>query len=165
MAHVHHETPDERKRSLNLWLIFVVVLILIAAAALALVLVLQDEDKKGGSGSTGATTTGATTGTAAPTNPEEFAKALYADWQAADRSAAATVASPEAIDQLFRFAYEPLQTNAGPTDPYTFQGCEGAAGSIICTWSGEDNAQIVMTVRNTTGGLPVLVVQVQRQGG
>jgi hypothetical protein len=161
MAHVHHETPDERKRSLNLWLIFVVVLVLIAAAALVLVLVLQDEDKQGGSGST----TGTTTGTAAPTNPEEFAKALYADWQAADRTAAATVASPEAVDQLFRFAYEPLQTNAGPTDPYTFQGCEGAAGSIICTWSGEDNAQIVMTVRNTTGGLPVLVVQVQRQGG
>jgi len=161
MAHVHHETPDERKRSLNLWLIFVVVLILIAAAALALVLVLQDEDKKSGSGST----TGTTTGTAAPTNPEEFAKALYADWQAADRTAAATVASPEAIEALFRFAYEPLQTNAGPTDPYTFEGCEGAAGSIICTWSGEDDAQIVMTVRNTTGGLPVLVVQVQRQGG
>jgi hypothetical protein len=161
MAHVHHESPEERKRSLNLWLVFVVVLVLIAAAALALVLILQDDDKKGGGGST--TTT--TTVTAAPTNPEEFAKALYADWQAADRTAAATVASPEAIDQLFRFAYEPLQTNAGPTDPYNFQGCEGAAGSIICTWSGQDDAQIVMTVRNTTGGLPILVVQVQRQGG
>ena len=159
MAHVHHETPEERKRSLNLWLIFVIVLVLIAAAALALVLILRDDGEEGGSGPT------TTTVAAAPTNPEEFAKALYADWQAADRTAAATVASPEAIDQLFRFAYEPLQTNAGPTDPYTFEGCEGAAGSIICTWSGEDDAQIVMTVRNTTGGLPVLVVEVQRQGG
>ena len=160
MAHVHHETPDERKRSLNLWLIFVIVLVLIAAAALALVLILQDDDKKSG-GRSAATTTLA----AAPTNPEEFAKALYADWQAGDRTAAATVASPEAVDQLFQFAYEPLQTNAGPTDSYRFQNCEGAAGSIICTWSGEDNAQIVITVRNLTGGLPVLVVNVTRQGG
>lgn len=160
MAHVHHETPEERKRSLNLWLIFVVILVLIAAAALALVLILRDDDK-GTSGSS-ATTTSTTT---APTNPEQFAKALYADWQAGDRTAAATVASPEAVDQLFEFAYEPLPTNAGPTDPYTFQNCEGAAGSIICTWSGQDNAQIVMTVRNTTGGLPVLVVNVTRQGG
>ena len=161
MAHVHHETPDERKRSLNLWLIFVIVLVLIAAAALALVLILQDDDKESGNGSP--TTT--TTITPAPTNPEEFAKALYADWQAGDRTAAATVASPEAVEALFQFAYEPLQTNAGPTDPYSFQNCEGAAGSIICTWSGQDNAQIVMTVRNTTGGLPVLVVNVTRQGG
>jgi len=159
MAHVHHETPEERKRSLNLWLIFVVVLVLIAAAALALVLILQDDDKEGGSGPT------TTTVAAAPTNPEEFAKALYADWQAGDRTAAATVASPEAVNQMFEFDYQPLQTNAGPTDPYNFQSCEGAAGSIICTWSGQDNAQIVMTVRNTTGGLPVLVVNVTRQGG
>ena len=158
MAHVHHETPEERKRSLNLWLIFVIVLVLIAAAALALVLILRDDGEKGRGGSTTATTT-------APTNPEQFAKALYADWKAADRTAAATVASPEAVDQLFQFAYEPLQTNAGPTDSYRFQNCEGAAGSIICTWSGEDNAQIVITVRNLTGGLPVLVVNVTRQGG
>jgi hypothetical protein len=34
----------------------------------------------------------------------------------------------------------------------------------VCTWSRQDDAQIVMTVRNTTGGLPVLVVTVQRQG-
>lgn len=159
MSHVHHETPKERKRSLNLWLLFVFVLILIAIAALALVLLLRDDDEKSGPN------TSTTEQSAAPTTPEDYAKALYADWQAANRTAAATVASPEAVDQLFQFAYEPLQTNDGPTDPYDFRGCEGAAGSEICTWSGQDNAQIVMTVRNTTGGLPVLVVQVQRQGG
>jgi hypothetical protein len=158
MAHVHHETPEQRKRSLNLWLIFVVVLVLVAAAALALVLILRDDN----GGRSGTPTTTTVTG---PTTPEDFAKALYADWQQADRAAAASVASAEAVDQLFQFAYQPLQTANGPTDPYTFQGCEGAAGSEICTWSGQDNAQIVMTVRNTTGGLPVLVVQVQRQGG
>jgi hypothetical protein len=160
MAHVHHPSPEEKKRSLNLWLIFVVVLVLIAAAGLALVLILRDDETDGGNGSPTTTTQAA-----APTTPEEYAKALYADWQHADRTAAATVASPEAVEALFQFAYEPLQTADGPTDPYTFRGCEGAAGSEVCTWSGQDDAQIVMTVRSTTGGLPVLVVQVQRQGG
>lgn len=58
MAHVHHETPEERKRSLNLWLIFVVVLVLIAAAALALVLVLiLRNDEQGGNTSAVTTST------------------------------------------------------------------------------------------------------------
>jgi hypothetical protein len=158
MAHVHHETPEEKKRSLNLWLLFVVVLVLIAAVAVALVLVLEDDD----SSSTSTTTSQAA---ATPTTPEGYAKALYADWKAADRAAAAEVASPEAVEQLFEFAYEPLPTGASSVDPYRFTGCEGAAGSVVCTYTGEDDAQIVMTVRNTTGGLPVLVVEVQRQGG
>jgi hypothetical protein len=159
MAHVHHETPEQRERSLNLWLIFVVVLVLVAAAALALVLILKDDDT--GNSSQPATTTT----TVAADTPEQYAKALYTDWQNADRAGAATYASDEAIAQLFQFAYQPLPTNAGPIDPYNFQGCEGAAGSVICTWSGQDDAQIVMTVRNTTGGLPVQVVNVTRQGG
>ncbi len=158
MAHVHHETPEQRKRSLNLWLILLVVLVLIAAAALALVLILRDDDAGGGSSTT------TTTQAAAPTTPEEYAKALYADWQAGNRDDAATYASPEAVDQLFQFPYEPLNTVDGPKDPYTFQSCEGAAGSEFCTWTGANDAQIVMTVRNTTGGLPVLVVNVTRQG-
>jgi hypothetical protein len=160
MAHVHHNTPEEEKRSLNLWLLFVIVLVLIAGVALALVLVLDDDD----SSSNGSTTT--TQAAAAPTTPEQYAQALYADWKAGNRTAAAEVASPEAVEQMFQFAYEPLPTGGGSSvDPYEFSGCEGAAGSEICTYSGEDGAQIVMTVRNTTGGLPVLVVQVQRQGG
>ncbi len=160
MAHVHHETPEEEKRSLNLWLLFVIVLVLIAGVALALVLVLQDDDDSSPNDST------TTTEQAAPTTPEQYAQTLYADWKAGNREAAAQVASPEAVGQMFAFDYEPLPTGGGTSvDPYRFSGCEGAAGSVICTYSGEDNAQIVMTVRNTTGGLPVLVVQVQRQGG
>jgi hypothetical protein len=50
MAHLHHETPQERKRRYDLWIIFVGVLVLAALAALALVVILQDEDSKGGSG-------------------------------------------------------------------------------------------------------------------
>lgn len=159
MSHVHHETPEERKRSLNLWLLFVIVLVLIAAVAVALVLVLRDDDSS-------SSETGTSQAASTPSTPEQYAKTLYADWKAADRNAAASVASPEAVEQLFQVAYEPLPTGEGSSvDPYRFSGCEGAAGSVICTYTGEDDAQIVMTVRNTTGGLPVLVVEVQRQGG
>jgi hypothetical protein len=160
MAHVHHETSEEKKRSLNLWLLFVVVLVLIAAVAVVLVVVLQDDDDSS------STNTSTSQASSTPTTPEQYAKALYADWKAADRTAAAQVASPEAVEQLFQFPYEPLPTGDGSSvDPYRFTGCEGAAGSVVCTYTGEDDAQIVMTVRNTTGGLPVLVVEVQRQGG
>lgn len=150
----------DRSRNLNLSLALVGVLVLIAVAAIGLVLVLKDDDGAGH-----ATTT--TTSTTAPPldSPEGYAKALYAAWQQNDRTAASEVASPEAVEQIFAFPYEPLQTNDGPTDPYTYRGCGGAAGSDICTWQGQDGAQIVITVRNATGGLPILVVGVQRQGG
>ena len=38
----------------------------------------------------------------------------------------------------------------------------GAAGSMICTWQAPGLGTITMRVRNSTGGLPVLVVEVQR---
>jgi flagellar basal body-associated protein FliL len=59
MAHAHHETPEERKRSLNLWLIFVVVLVLIAAAALALVLILRNDEQGGNTSAVTTSTLGA----------------------------------------------------------------------------------------------------------
>ena len=141
-------------------MVLILVLILIAGAALALVLVLRDDDSGSGSG-----TSNTTSASAAPTTPEGYAQALYAAWKAGDRNAAAKVASPEAVNQIFQFPYQPIQTNAGPQDPYQFRGCEGAAGSTFCTWAGQDNAQIVEQVRNTTGGLPILVIDVKRQGG
>ena len=124
-------------------------------------LVLRDDDNDSGSG-TSATTAASQS---APSTPEGYAQALYAAWKAGDRNAAAKVASPDAVNQIFQFAYQPIQTNAGPQDPYQFRGCEGAAGSTFCTWAGQDNAQIVEQVRNDTGGLPILVVDVKRQGG
>lgn len=141
-------------------MVLMLVLILVAAAALALVLVLRDDDSDSGSGSSNTTQA-----SAAPTTPEGYAQALYAAWKAGDRNAAAKVASPEAVNQIFQFAYEPIQTNAGPQDPYQFRGCEGAAGSSFCTWAGQDNAQIIEQVRNDTGGLPILVIDVKRAGG
>jgi hypothetical protein len=156
----HHREPEQERRSFRLTLVLMLVLILIAAAALTLVLVLRDDDNDSGSG------TSETTAVAAvPSTPEGYAQALYAAWKAGDRNAAGKVASPDAVNQIFQFAYQPIPTNAGAQDPYQFRGCEGAAGSTSCTWAGQGNAQIIETVRNDTGGLPILVVGVQRQGG
>ena len=157
----HHQEPESERRSFRLTMVLMLVLILIAGAALALVLVLRDDDGDSGSGTSNTTTASQPL----PTTPEGFAQALYAAWKAGDRDAAARVASPEAVDQIFQFAYQPIQTNAGPQDPYQFRDCEPAAGSLYCTWAGQDNAQIIEQVRTETGGLPILVTGVQRQGG
>ena len=45
--------------------------------------------------------------------------------------------------------------------PYTFASCGPAAGSLYCTWNGQNGATIQMTVRTLTGGLPVQVQMVQ----
>jgi hypothetical protein len=160
MADEHEvETPRERRRRFDQYLIFTGILVFIAAVSLILVLVL-DEDT-GDNSATAVTTTTQPT----PTTPEGYAKATYDAWKAGDRSAAATYASPEAVDQLFAVPYAPVQSADGPTDPLHVRDCEGAAGSTICSWSGEDDARIVITVRNDTGGLPILVVHVQRASG
>ncbi len=109
-----------------------------------------------------ATTTSTTAAAPVANTPEAYAKALYADWKANDKTAAHAVASELAVSQMFGVAYLPIQNN-GPKDPYTFVGCEGAAGSVVCTWNG-DTRQIQMTVRDTTGGQPIQVTEVLRDG-
>jgi len=47
-------------------------------------------------------------------------------------------------------------------DPWSFRGCVGAAGSTVCTYAGQGTAQLVFTVRNATGGLPIQVIEVRR---
>jgi hypothetical protein len=159
VTHEHIETQRERRRRFDQYLILVGILIVIAAVALALVLVLDDDSDNKSATST------ASTQTSVPTTPEEFATAAYDAWTRGDRTAAASYASPEAVEQLFSVPYAPFQTDSGPTDPLHFRGCDGAAGSVICSWTGDGDARLVMTVRDTTGGLPILVTQVQRAEG
>jgi hypothetical protein len=78
-------------------------------------------------------------------------------WQHGNQTAAAEVASPEAVGQMFAEPYAPAVT-------WTFQMCGPAAGSLYCTLNGSNATTITMTVRTLTGGLPVQVVAVQREG-
>lgn len=92
-----------------------------------------------------------------PTTPEGYAQTLFTAWQTNNRALAGEVASATAVNQIFAQTFP-----TGPTNPYVYQGCQGAAGSIICTWQGNGQV-IVVTVRNLTGGLPIQVEMVQFQ--
>ena len=83
-------------------------------------------------------------------DPQTYAEYLFAAWQNNDRTAAANVASADAVTQMF--------SQASPAKgPYTFSNCDPAAGSLYCTWNGQNGATIQMTVRTLTGGLPIQV--------
>jgi hypothetical protein len=149
-------------------------LVAVLAVVLVVVLVVRDDDSESTapsttttSTSTSTTTSTTTTTTTAPPpttttrplppvtdDPQTYAEFLLVAWENGDRTAAADVASSEAVDQMFAQPYQPPAT-------WTLTDCDPAAGSLYCTWAGP-GGQIVMTVRTLTGGLPIQVVMVER---
>ena len=158
------------------WILGAVIVALVVA--LVVVLVTRDDDDD----TPTTTTTTSTSTTAAPTttsttvhtasttappppsttvalpvitdDPQTYAEYLFASWQNNDKSAAANVASAEAVTQMFAQAFP-------AKGPYTFSNCDPAAGSLYCTWNGQNGATVQMAVRTLTGGLPVQVQMVQ----
>jgi len=178
-------TPNQPARrgadTTRSWVYVLGGLVVALAVALGVVLATRDDGSDSSSGTT-TSTSAPTTTTAAPTtappttappttiplpalqnDPQSYAMYLYVAWVDNNRQAAAMVASPDAVNQMFAQAYQPVQTSSGPVNPWQFQMCDPAAGSVYCTWNGQNGAKIVMMVRNITGGLPILVTQVQRQ--
>jgi len=152
------------------WVLGAVIVALVVA--LVVVLLTRDEEDKPAATTTTAapvTTTTApatTTSTTAPAtttttvalpvitdDPQTSAQYLFASWQNNNRTDAANVASADAVTQMFAQAYP-------AKGPYTFSNCNPAAGSLYCTWNGQNGATIQMTVRTLTGGLPVQVQSV-----
>lgn len=80
--------------------------------------------------------------TTAP-SAEGAAKSLYEAWTRGDRAAAARVAEPAAVTALFA---RPWQAGDG----WAFSECDGAAGSLICTWSRPAGQQVLMRVLNAS---------------
>lgn len=143
-------------------------LVVLGVAIVGLIAAIAVVASSGGSGGSHAATTttaaaSTTTSSAVSADPQGYAVTAYNAWKAGDRAAAAPVASPSAVTQLFAVPYQPLSSTSGPVDPYSFQGCQGAAGSVFCSWQASGIGTITLQVRNTTGGLPVLVVDVQRK--
>jgi hypothetical protein len=156
------------------WIYVLGGLVVVLAIALVIALVARDDNSSGSASSTSTSesTTLAPTITVAPTttkpptsttaalpvitnDPQSYAKFLFAAWQNGDQQAATMVASSDAVSQMFSQAYQ-------PSNPYTFGSCDPAAGSVYCTWTSASGPKITMTVRNITGGLPILVVGVMR---
>jgi hypothetical protein len=158
------------------WLWVLGGLVVVLAIALTVVLVTRNDDSNEAATSTTAAIT-ATTATTAPStststattmaptsttvalpvitdDPQTYAEYLFAAWQNNDKTSAANVASADAVTQMF--------SRASPAQgPYTFSNCDPAAGSLYCTWNGQNGASIQMTVRTLTGGLPIQVEMVQ----
>lgn len=154
-------------------------LVVVLAIALVVVLVTRDDNSEQSSTTTTTTTTVApttttsttvppTTTTTPPTtttvpypaltdNPQTYAQYLYVAWQNGSRTEAAKVASSDAVNQMFSQPYP-------AKGPYTLGSCGPAAGSLYCTFNGQNGATIQMQVRTLTGGLPIQVEQVQFNG-
>jgi hypothetical protein len=170
--------PNNRLRA---WLWVLGGLVAVLVVVLVVVLLTEDDNDSGSAANTTTTTetTPTTPTTAAPTttpttappttaaptsttlplppvtdDPQSYAQYLYVAWQNGDRTAAGNVASADAVNQMFSQAYNPA-TN------WTFGMCDPAAGSLYCTWSGQNNAKLTMQVRTLTGGLPIQVTNVQ----
>jgi hypothetical protein len=159
------------------WLFVLGGLVVVLAVVLAVVLITNDDDSDSASTTTSTTTTTApattapATTTLAPTttvapppttiplppvtdDPQSYAEYLFVAWQDANKTAAANVASADAVNQIFAEPYS-------AASQWAFQMCDPAAGSLYCTWNGVNNTQLLMTVRTLTGGLPIQVVMVQ----
>ncbi len=171
MAGGAHSPKKSGGRKAWFWVLGAVIVAL--AVALVVVLVTRDDD----SDTPPATTTTAapvttttapatTTSTTAPAtttttvalpvitdDPQTYAQYLFASWQNNNRTDAANVASADAVTQMFAQAYP-------AKGPYTFSNCDPAAGSLYCTWNGQNGATIQMQVRTLTGGLPIQVQSV-----
>jgi hypothetical protein len=168
-AHSPQKSGGRRKA----WFWVLGAIIVALAIALVVVLVTRDDDDDTPATTTTTTAPATTTTTAAPTtttttppattttvalpvisdDPQTYAEYLFASWQNNNRTTAANVASGDAVTQMFAQAYP-------AKGPYTFSNCDPAAGSLYCTWNGQDGATIQMAVRTLTGGLPIQVQSV-----
>jgi hypothetical protein len=178
-------TPSEPGRGRSPWLWVLGGLVAVLVVVLVIVLLTRDDDDSKTAATTTlpptTTTTRATTTTAAPTtttapptttttvvpppsttlplppitdDPQSYAEFLFVAWQNNDQTSAAQVASQQAVSQMFAQKYN-------PATQWMFAMCDPAAGSLYCTWNGQANAKITMTVRTLTGGLPIQVENVQ----
>jgi hypothetical protein len=91
-----------------------------------------------------------TTPTTAPAaNATQCAQLLFAAWAKGSEPLAPACAPPEQVQTLFSQPY---------VGPYTGPACEGAAGSLYCTWIGPDG--VVIQVQNMP---PFTVTSVTRR--
>jgi len=70
-------------------------------------------------------------------------QAVFHAWTQDNQPDAAKNASVPAVGQLF------AQTRSPGT--WTFAGCQGAAGSVYCTWNKADGGQLVLRTNDNTG--------------
>ena len=169
MAGGAHSPKKSGARKAWFWILGAVIVALVIALVVVLLTRDDDDDKPTTTTTTAPATTTTEPSTTSPStsttvpattttvvlpvitdDPQTYAEYLFAAWQNDNRTAAANVASADAVNQMFSQAYP-------AKGPYTFSNCDPAAGSLYCTWNGQNGATIQMTVRTLTGGLPIQV--------
>ena len=100
-------------------------------------------------GTTAPVTTAAPSPTTVAPLPETSAgypPAAYDAWTRGDRVAAARFAEPAAVDALFARTWS-------SADGWAFVNCQGAAGSVFCTWQ-RPGEELLIKAHNAPGGQP-----------
>jgi len=73
--------------------------------------------------------------------PDQCADSLYGAWIAADRSRAAGIATPDAVDSLFATTYQ-------PSDNWQNMGCSHAMDMTGCQWTDSTGRTLTMMMSN-----------------
>lgn len=69
---------------------------------------------------------------------------FYDAWTHDDRAAARKSGTPDAVDALFARTWH-------VSDGWSFVGCDGAAGHLICTWSRPGGEQLLFRINDNAG--------------
>lgn len=81
---------------------------------------------------------------AAP-QPQTAAQDVFSAWQAGNRDQAAKNATPAAVNQIFAQTF-----SAG--DGWSFEGCQGVADTVVCSWRRSNGHELRISVLNATEG-------------
>jgi len=89
-----------------------------------------------------------------PTSAQAYGEKTLAAWGAIQIQTLADLTTPDAQNQLNAVAIPPNQ-------PWNFVNCDGAAGSVYCSFASNDGDVITLRMINTTLGKPHAVAEVK----
>ena len=89
-----------------------------------------------------------------PTSAQAYGEKTLAAWGAIQIQTLTDLTTPDAQNQLNALAIPPNQ-------PWNFQTCDGAAGSVYCSFASNDGDVITLRMINTTLGKPHAVAEVK----
>jgi peptidoglycan hydrolase-like protein with peptidoglycan-binding domain len=81
---------------------------------------------------------------AAP-DPNTAAQNVFSAWKANDRNQAAKNATPAAVTEIFAQSFS-------PADGWSFEGCQGVAAAVVCSWKRSNGRELRIHVLNATEG-------------
>jgi len=90
---------------------------------------------------------------AAP-DPQTAAQDVFSAWEAGNRDQAARNATPAAVSEIFAESFS-------PSDGWSFEGCQGAAGHTFCSWKRSSGQELRIGVINAVEGPYFVVDQAQ----